>query len=573
MQIQANISIEVDHHTVLAEIATGAKRPELRKICQAFRADNDTASLESLRSALPAQEIVLNDGKPYEERFNVQLNDRGLNNLLQLLSDLELIKDGKLTPLGQDLCDDPDAKVPVTEHGAFRLATFHHEACGLQVQSLHRIPTQEVRGPEFQTLQDQATYELDPLHVLKKYAWYETVEKPQRFKFLGYAGGEPRCIQHPTTPKYLRVVLSNDAGNSPGWQLVASPSGTNDSNPRPSETLEKQCDAIIESILLQAPLGKWDGAHLAVEFDAATEPQRKSFEADFTIDDIEAVLLGHVVQASCIKIPLRPASQDAAAHWVKELALNYRLIGPTTRSQFVKLMEANMVGLEARFKQMAAPVPPNSSLAQAHLATNDPSRLSEYWNLQAPLDLAPRESAELDTPVDLFAPGHRRKGNLAQSTGLTIEHHQLLEYPELLEVLWGEAEVPAEILLCDRHMFAHPQSEQLPKLLATMRTLWPHCRIELWHSDYKDIKNNAKLIEDCKQQGHKVQTIPAPIRDGKIHDRFLLLKHPNRPLAVWGASNTLLNAREIDGKLRWPQVNLTRMKPQQAHTQIQNWAK
>jgi hypothetical protein len=44
-------------------------------------------------------------------------------------------------------------------------------------------------------------------------------------------------------------------------------------------------------------------------------------------------------------------------------------------------------------------------------------------------------------------------------------------------------------------------------------------------------------------------------------------------LAVWGASNTLLNAREIDGKLRWPQVNLTRMKPQQAHTQIQNWAK
>ncbi len=168
MQIQANISIEVDCHTVLAEIATGAKRPELRRICQAFRADNDSASLESLRAALPEQEIVLNAGKRYEERFNVQLNDRALNNLLQLLSDLELIKDGKLTPLGRDLCDDLDSKVPVAEHGAFRLATFYHEACGLQVESLHRIYTQEVRGPEFQNLQDQATYELDPLHILSK---------------------------------------------------------------------------------------------------------------------------------------------------------------------------------------------------------------------------------------------------------------------------------------------------------------------------------------------------------------------------------------------------------------------
>jgi hypothetical protein len=573
MQIQANISIEVDHHTVLAEIATGAKRPELRKICQAFRTDNDSASLETLRAALPAQEIVLNAGKPYEERFNVQLNDRGLNNLLQLLADLELIKDGKLTPLGRDLCDDLDAKVPVAEHGAFRLATFHHEACGLQVQSLHRIPTLEIRGPEFQTLQDQATYELDPLHVLKKYAWYETVEKPQRFKFLGYAGGEPRCIQHPTSPKYLRVALSNDTGNSPGWQLVASPSGTDDSDPRPSAALEKQCDAIIESILLQAPLGKWDGAYLAVEFDAATEPQRKSFEADFTVDDIEAVLLGHVVRASCVKIPLRPASQDAAAHWVKELALNYRLISPTTRSQFVKLMEANMAGLEARFKKMQATVPANSLLAQAHLATNDPSRLPDYWHLQAPLDLAPREAAELDSPVDVFAPSQRRPGNVAQSTGLTIEHHQLLEYPELLEALWDVEEAPAEILLCDRHMFAHPQSIQLPRLLEAIQRKWPNAQIELWYSDHKDFKNDAQLIADCRQQGFKAQTTPAPIRGVKIHDRFLLLKHPVQPLAVWGASNSLLSARNQDGKLLWPQVNLTRMKPQQAHTQIQNWAK
>lgn len=573
MQIQANISIEVDHHTVLAEIATGAKRPELRKICQAFRADNDAASLESLRGALPAQEIVLNAGKPYEERFNVQLNDRGLNNLLQLLSDLELIKDGKLTPQGRDLCDDPDAKVPVAEHGAFRLATFYHDACGLQVQSLNRIPTQEVRGPEFQTLHDQATYELDPLHVLKRNAWYETIEKPQRFKFLSYAGGEPRCIQHPTSPKYLRIILGSDGGNSAGWQLVANPSGTDDSKPRPSEALEKQGDAIIESILLQAPLGKWDGAYLAVEFDAVSETQRNSFEADFSVDDIEAVLLGHVVQATCFKIPLRPASQDAAAHWAKELALSYRLIGPTTRSQFVTLIETRMAGLEARFKQFSATVPTNSLLAQAHLASNDPARLTDYWNLQAPLDLAPRDAAELDTPVDLFAPGHPRKGNLAQSTGLTIDHHLLLEYDELLQELWEWPEAPTHILLCDRHMFAPPQSQQLPKFLSAVVAKWPETQVELWYSHHRETKNDPKLMAECKQRGYAIQVMPASFTDGKIHDRFLLLKHPAQPLAVWDASNTLLSARTIDGQLRWPQLCLTQINAKQAHPEIHNWAK
>jgi hypothetical protein len=571
MHIQANISIEVDCHTVLAEIATGAKRPELRRICQAFRASGDYSSVEALRAALPAQEIVLNAGKPYEERFKVQLNDRGLNNLLQLLSDLELVKDGKLTPLGIELCDDPDAKVPVAEHGAYRLATFHHEACGLQVQSLRRIPTQEIRGPEFQSLQDQATYELDPLHTLSKGKWYETVEKPQRFKFLSYAGPEPRCIQHPTVAKCLRVNLSSET--SPSWQLLANQNAAEGPAPRPAPNLAAKLAAIIDSILRQAPTGEWDGQHLAVEFDATNEAQRATFEADFTVTDLEAAYLGHITEAACAQIPLRPASQDTAAHWVKECALNLKLNSPTTRSQFIKIIEASLGAYETRFIGLAATVPTNGALAQAHQASHDQAKSADYWHLQAPLDLAPREAAELDTSIDLFAPGHRRTGSLAQSIGLTIEHHRLLEYPELLEALWGEAGAPADILLCDRHMFAYPQSEQLPKLLEAIRAKWPNAQIELWYAEHRDFKNNPQLIADCKQQGIKVQTTPTPLRDGKIHDRFFVLKNPASPMTIWSASNTLLNARVVDGELRWPQVNLTRMKPAQTHSQIRNWAK
>jgi hypothetical protein len=94
----------------------------------------------------------------------------------------------------------------------------------------------------------------------------------------------------------------------------------------------------------------------------------------------------------------------------------------------------------------------------------------------------------------------------------------------------------------------------------------------LWYSDYKEVKNGLPLIADCKQLGCKVQTIPAPLRDGKIHDRFFVLKSPAVPMIIWGASNTLLNARVVEGQLRWPQVNLTRMKPAQTHSQIRSWA-
>jgi hypothetical protein len=571
MHIQANISIEVDCHTVLAEIAIGAKRPELKKICQTFRASGDYSSVDALRAALPAQEIVLNAGKPYEERFKVQLNDRGLYNLLQLLSDLELVKDGKLTPRGIELCDDPDAKVPVAEQGAYRLATFHHEACGLQVQSLRRITTQEIRGPEFQSLQDQATYELDPLHTLSKGKWYETVEKPQRFKFLSYAGPEPRCIQHPTVAKCLRVNLSSET--SPSWQLLANLNAAEGPVPRPAPNLEAKLAAIIDSILRQAPTGEWDGQHLAVEFNATNEAQRATFEADFTVTDLEAAYLGHITEAACAKIPLRPASQDTAAHWVKECALNLKLNSPTTRSQFIKIIEGALGAYEARFKGLTAMVPTNDALAQAHLASNNPSKIADYWHLQAPLDLAPLDVAELDTSIDLFAAAHRVEGRLARSAGLTIEHHQLIEYPELLGELWTESAAPTDILLCDRHMLAPPQSKHLLSFVEAIRLKWPDTQIELWHLNDRNLNNSTQLVEACKQHGCAIKPIPASILNGKIHDRFLLLKHPAHPTAAWDASNSLLNPHKINGHLRWPQLCLTRIKAEHAHPEIRNWAK
>jgi len=544
-------------HTAFAEIGLAADRPELHKLCRHAANKSCAVTTESLAKFFPDGAIA----------------PSGLRNLVKWMEVLGLAKDGRLTKAGAALADDPQGKVFIPEKNLFRLAVLSHVATGTVLCRLTRKPPKDLYGTNF-NFSELTEGQTEPIQVdcqLTPGVDYVGLQDQQAFRFIGYCG-EPVAIRHRPAPQDLHLVVQGTPDQAEvHWKLRGNESKSQAASPE----LVARLPEIIQDICQRSPKGRWNGERLEGRFADFNPEERKQFKGflNFTEGLADVTFLGEIQSVQISEIPLRPIDQTEAELWVNERVHLLPLGQPRTRSQLIALINRNLEKHEAIFHGYRGTIPPNSTLAQGAWTSEDPAKRGDYWNLQAPLDLAPRAAAELDTPVDLFAPGHRRKGNLAQSTGLTIEHHQLLEYPELLEALWGEAEAPAEILLCDRHMFAHPQSEQLPKLLAAMRTLWPHCRIELWYSDYKDIKNNAKLIEECRQQGRKVQTIPAPIRDGKIHDRFLLLKHPNRPLAVWGASNTLLNAREIDDKLRWPQVNLTRMKPQQAHTQIQNWAK
>jgi len=544
-------------HTAFAEIGLADTRPELHKLCRHAAGENNEVSAESLAKFFPEGAIATS----------------GLRNLAKWMEVLGLAKDGRLTKAGSALTDDPQGKVFIPEKNLFRLAVLSHAATGTVLCRLTRKNPKDLHGTSFSQLTEGQTEPIPVDCQLTPGADYVGLQDQEAFRFIGYCG-DPVAIRHRPAPLDINLFIQGDVVKAEvHWKLRSKDAESKSQAASPE--LVARLPEVIQDICQRSPKGRWNGERLEGRFADFNPEERKQFKGflNFTEELTDVAFLGEIQSVQISEIPLRPIDQTEAELWINERVHLLHLGQPRTRSQLIALINRNLEKHEAIFHGYRGTIPPSSTLAQGAWTSEDPAKRGDYWNLQAPLDLAPRESAELDTPVDLFAPGHRRKGNLAQSTGLTIEHHQLLEYPELLEALWGEAEVPAEILLCDRHMFAYPQSEQLPKLLAAMRTLWPHCRIELWHSDYKDIKNNAKLIEDCKQQGHKVQTIPAPIRDGKIHDRFLLLKHPSRPLAVWGASNTLLNAREIDGKLRWPQVNLTRMKPQQAHTQIQNWAK
>ena len=556
MKISLTTRAMAQCHTAFAEIGLAVARPELHKLCRHAASENDAVTTESLHKFFPEGAMATS----------------GLRNLVKWLETLGLAKDGRLTKAGSALADDPQGKVYIPEKNLFRLAVLSHAATGTVLCRLTRKAPKELYGTNFAELTEGQTEAIPADCQLAPGSDYIALQDQEAFRFISYCG-DPVAIRHRPAPLEINLSIQGDAVKADvHWKLRSKDSVSEAQAASPE--LVARLPEVIQDICQRSPKGRWNGDRLEGRFADFTPDERKQFKGslNFTEGLADVTFLGEIQSAQISELPLRPCDQTEAELWVNERVHILPLGQPRTRSQLIALINRNLEKHEAIFHGYRGTIPTNSALAQGAWTSEDPNKRGDYWHLQAPLDLAPREAAELDTAIDLFAPGHRRTGNLAQSTGLTIEHHQLLEYSELLEALWGEADIPAEILLCDRHMFAYPQSEQLPKFLEAVRAKWPSSQIELWYSDYKDVKNSAQLIADCKQQGCKVQTIPAPLRDGKIHDRFLLLKSPARPLAVWGASNTLLNARAIDGQLRWPQVNLTSMKPEQTHSQIRSWA-
>lgn len=556
MKISLTTRAMAQCHTAFAEIGLAVARPELHKLCRHAAIENGAVTTESLNRFFPEGAVAAS----------------GLGNLVKWLETLGLAKDGRLTKTGSALVDDPQGKVYIPEKSLFRLAVLSHAATGTVLCRLTRKAPKELYGTNFKELTEGQTEAIPADCQLTPGADYIALQDQESFRFIGYCG-DPVAIRHRPAPLEIKLSIQGSVEKAEAsWSLR-----TKDSESKPqsvSPKLVEHLTEVIQDLCRRSPKGRWNGSRLEGRFADFSPEERKHFKGslNFTEGLTDVTFLGEIQSAQINEIPLRPIDQTEAELWVNERVHLLALGQPRTRSQLIALINRNLEKHETIFQGYRGTIPPNSTLAQGAWSNEDPFKRGDYWNLQAPLDLVPREAAELDTSIDLFAPGHRRTGSLAQSTGLTIEHHQLLEYAELLEALWGEAGAPADILLCDRHMFAYPQSEQLPKLLEAIRAKWPKSQVELWHSEYKEVKNSLQLIADCKQQGCKVQTIPAPLRDGKIHDRFFVLKSPDSPMIIWGASNTLLNARVVESQLRWPQVNLTRMKPAQTHSQIRNWA-
>ena len=558
MKISLTTRAMAQCHTAFAEIGLAVARPELHKLCRHAASENGVVTTESLNRFFPEGAVAAS----------------GLGNLVKWLETLGLAKDGRLTKTGSALVDDPQGKVYIPEKNLFRLAVLSHAATGTVLCRLTRKNPKELHATSFSQLTEGQTEPIPADCRLTPGSNYVGLQDQEAFRFIGYCGNDAVAIRHRPAPLDLNLVIQGNADKAEiHWNLRSKDSETKTQDASPE--LVARLPEVIQDICQRSPKGRWNGERLEGKFADFNPEERKQFKGflNFTEGLTDVTFLGEIQSVQISEIPLRPIDQTEAELWINERVHLLPLGQPRTRSQLIALINRNLEQHEAIFQGYRGSIPPNSTFAQGAWTSEDPTKRGDYWNLQAPLDLAPREAAELDTPVDLFAPSHRRKGNLAQSTGLTIDHHLVLEYDELLQELWEGPQAPINILLCDRHMFAPPQSQQLPKFLAAVSAKWPGSQVELWYSDHRETKNDAKLLAECKQRGHKVQVIPASITDGKIHDRFLLLKHPAQPLAAWDASNTLLNAQTINDQLRWPQVCLTRIKAKQAHPEIRNWAK
>jgi hypothetical protein len=557
MKITLTTRVMAQCHTAFAEIGLAAARPELHKLCRhAAREDNDV-SAKSLAKFFPEGSIATS----------------GLRNLVKWMETLGLAKDGRLTKAGSALADDQQGKVYIPEKNLFRLAVLSHAATGTVLCRLTRKNPKELYGTKFTELTEGKTEAIPADYRLTPGSDYVALQDQEAFRFISYCG-DPVAIRHRPAPLEIKLSIQGSVEKADIiWSLRTKDSESKAQTVSPE--LGARLPEVIHDICRRSPKGRWNGNRLEGRFADFTPEERKYFKGsiNFTEGLTDVAILGEIQSVQISELPLRPSDQTEAELWVNERVHMLSLIQPRTRSQLIALINRNLEKHESAFEGYYCTIPTNKSLAQSCWTSNELNKRGDYWNIQMPIDLAPANDGERDIPVDLFVKGHRVKGKLAQSTGLTIEHHQLLEYPELLDALWEESDSPTKILICDRHMFAKPQSDQLPHLINSIGVKWPDCKVELWYLEHKDVKNIPDLIDQYKKQGCKIQTIPSTIRDGKIHDRFLLLKSASRPLTVWGSSNTLLSAKTVDGQLRWPQINITRMKPEQAHTEIRNWEK
>lgn len=557
MKISLTIRTLAQCYTVFAEIGLATPRPELHKLCRHAANEKDVVTTESLAKFFPKDSIA----------------DSGLRNLVTWMEVLNLAKNKRLTKIGSDLADNPQGIVYIPEKNLFRLTVLSHAVTGTVTCRLTRKPPKELYGTAFTELVEGKTEPIPRDFCLKPGIDYVALQDDEAFRFVNYCG-EPVAIRHrPIQMEINLLIQSNNEKNEANWRLRGK--DIESKHQLASPELINCLKDVIQDICARSPKGRWNGEQLEGRFADFNPEERKQFKGTLSLTEglTDVTYVGEVVSAQIIELPIRPINQTEAELWINERIHLLNIGQPRTRSQLIALINRNLEKHENVFHGYNVTIPTNSVLIQNCWANEDSKKREDYWHLQTPFDLAPKEATEKDAPIDLFVQGHRHTGRLAKSTGLTIEHHQLLEYPELLEALWDETETPTEILICDRHMFAYPQSEQLPKLLESMRAKWPNCKIELWYSNSKDNKNSTQLIQDCTNRGHKVQTIQTQFTDGKIHDRFILLKCASRPMSVWGASNTLLSPKQFHGKLRWPQVNLSRMKPEQTHTEIRKWAK
>jgi hypothetical protein len=557
MKISLTTRAMAQCHTAFAEIGLATTRPELHKLCRHAVSENGAVTTESLHKFFPEGAVAAS----------------GLSNLVKWLETLGLAKDGRLTKAGSALADDPQGKVYLPEKNLFRLAVLSHAATGTVLCRLTRKAPKELYGTNFTELTEGQTEAIPADCQLTSGSDYIALQDQESFRFIGYCG-DPVAIRHRPAPLEINLSIQGDAVKAEvHWKLRSKESVSEAQAASPE--LVAHLPEVIQDICRRSPKGRWNGDRLEGRFADFTPDERKQFKGslNFTEGLADVTFLGEIQSAQISELPLRPCDQTEAELWVNERVHMLPLGQPRTRSQLIALINRNLEKHESAFEGYVCTIPTNKSLAQSCWISNDLNKRGDYWNIQMPIDLAPPNDGECDISLDLFVKGHRGTGKLAQSSSLTIGHHEFFEYPELLDALWVESDSPTEILICDRHMFAKPQSDRLPDLINSIGGKWPNCKVELWYLDHKDVKNVPDLIDQYKKRGCKIQTIPSTIRDGKIHDRFFLLKSASRPLTVWGSSNTLLSAKTVDGQLRWPQINITRIKPEQAHTEIRNWEK
>jgi hypothetical protein len=537
MNCELVADIPVERFAVLAEMAWMESRPELGLLCQAARETGRRISVESVERALPG------------------VSEAGAANILSWCQLLGLCDArGSLTLLGEEVADTGEAPVP--EQGLYELWTVEHPLLGQRILHAERLQASRDARPE----------EVVPLPLpLKPGRTFESVVEPgTRFmlRALPSGRGAAGCIRRPGLTCRLRWRLDFTAGTNQ-WHLEGTLLMDKDkdkvSKPLQHRPETEQLDLwrIFEEWARQhlSQSGRWDAMarRLALPFSqvAKQESAQESFVLTQELPSVSIPGKGEYSRVVVRDIPIGPAAQEDASRWAR---------AQLDRKLSAKRAYLTRSGVRALFLSLVedTPLAPLQPTLASHdtLAQETRTRPEVFWNLTAPVDLAPfplpaEERSAFTAGPAAVAPAPARGDRVVK-----LPYRGSWSMQQLLTALL-EGGTPRRVLLCDRYVQGDGNLDTLALMVQTLRELQPAVHVDVVTAqDAASPQASERIRKLVGRHPLRFQDLFGARRGDHPHDRYLLVETDSGGGFGWQMSNSPLDARPGSGAPPTPKTPL-----------------
>jgi hypothetical protein len=290
-------------------------------------------------------------------------------------------------------------------------------------------------------------------------------------------------------------------------------------------------------------LGRWDPgtSRLRTKPEGLTATERSEFNASRTSSiRVDMPGLGTWACTGVDDVPIGPDGQQSAQRWSESnfeewLQQEPSCVSPTAlRSAFLDQVEGTPL------EDWEPSLPSNTDLRRRW--RDDPDL---FWKIVSPADLSPIPVASLLQELKVGEP--KRPSPHTEANHFTLQFGATWPMSRLARQLL-EGTRPERILLCDRYISGYSNLTALNRLVKALRDLQPGVSIDCYTGDETSDDDMAQIR--IIGGGLARRFIDVGLSHRTLHDRYLILRDAEGSRTIWHLSNSLLDARTINGQER-----------------------